>query len=363
MASLDPKGACGRSHETAPVHRPSPPSKDVRYRKPDALVTGSTHTDHRSARSPRRTPEEPARDNPILGPRTGMTRSQPSNPASAGASVRHKAPGSRPASTCPAQPPSKSEGASPRDGRGHHSVGKADRSNESDRTCRGALHQRGAARHAREARRRPQPRHTDRCQATTTTGCRKPGQRAQHATSHGTGTGARQQPTHTPQTPARSGGVQAEHAHKHTHPNIPARSGGAQPKPEPKHTHPQRTPQPGVPGYRRGAHTNAHRPQQPSQEWRGEAETRAQAHTPTPHTPARSGGVQAERAQENTHSPTTQLGEAGFSRDPSPSTHTQTAHPSQRWRSTSGARTRTHTHTPQHPSREWRGAAETRAQA
>ena len=139
-------------------------------------------------------------------------------------------------------------GASPKDGERHHGVGKADQSTRSDRTGRGAAHQRGATRHAREARRRPQPRHTDRCQVTTATGCRKPRQRAQHATNQGTGTGARQRPTNIPRTPARSGGLQAERAHKHTHPNTPARRGGAQPEPERKHTHPRRTPQPGVAG-------------------------------------------------------------------------------------------------------------------
>ena len=41
----------------------------------------------------------------------------------------------------------------------------------------------GATRHAREARRRPQPRHMDRC--------RKPGERAQQATNQGTSTGAK----------------------------------------------------------------------------------------------------------------------------------------------------------------------------
>ena len=48
-------------------------------------------------------------------------------------------------------------------------------------------------------------------------------------------------------------------------PNTPARSGGAQPKPEPKHTHTRRTPQPGVAGYKRSAHTNTHTFQHPSQ--------------------------------------------------------------------------------------------------
>ena len=132
------KGRCRRPHETAPVHRPSPLSNDGRYGKPDASVTGSTHANHRSARSPRPTPEGPARDNPIAGPGTGTTRSEPSAPASAGASGRHNEPGSWPASACPAQPPSKAGGASPRGGERQHGAGKADRSTESDRTARGA---------------------------------------------------------------------------------------------------------------------------------------------------------------------------------------------------------------------------------
>ena len=207
-------------------------------------MTGSTHDNHRSACSPRPTPEGPARDNPIAGPRTGTTRSEPSAPATAGTSGRQKEPGSRPASACPAQPPSKAGGASPRGRERHHGVGGADRSTERDRTGQGAAHQSGATRHAREARRRPQPRHTDRCQATTATGCRKTGRRAQHATNHGTGTGATQHQTNTPR--------------------------------------------------------------HPSQEWQCAAETRAQAHTPTPHTPARSGGVQAESAHKHAHTPTPQ---------------------------------------------------------
>ena len=154
--------------------------------------------------------------------------------------------------------------------------------------------------------------------------------------------------THTPHTPARSGGVQAEraahpsqegrgtsgvHTRTHKHPNTPARSGGAQPKPKPKHTHPRRTPQPGVAGYKRSGRTSTHTPQHPSQEWRSAAETRAQAHTPTPHTPARSGGVQAERAHKHTHTPTPRPGVAGRSRNPSPNTtrtSTQTPHNSRK---------------------------------
>ena len=43
IASSTRKGSCRRPHKTAPVHRPSPRSKDGRYRKPDASVIGSTH--------------------------------------------------------------------------------------------------------------------------------------------------------------------------------------------------------------------------------------------------------------------------------------------------------------------------------
>ena len=106
-------------------------------------MTGSTHANHGSARSPRPTPEGPARDGLIAGPRTGTTRSEPSAPASAGASGRHNEPGSRPASGCPAQPTSKAGGASPRGGERHHGVGKAYQSTESDRTGRGAAHHAG----------------------------------------------------------------------------------------------------------------------------------------------------------------------------------------------------------------------------
>ena len=367
-------------------------------------MTGSTHAHHRHARSPRPMPEGPARDSPIAGPRTGTTRSQPSAPASAGASGRHIEPGSRPASACPAQPPNKAGGTSPWDGERHHGVRKADRSAESDRTGRGAAHRSRATRHAVEARRQPQPRHTDRCQAATATGCRKPGQRAQPAPKHGTETGARQHQTYKPQTPARKVGYKqteqtdthtptpqpgeagcsrnsspSTHTHRahpsqqwrgtsgartqtHKHPNTSPRSGGAQPQAEPRRPRPDRRPQPGVAGYKRGAPTNTRTPQHASQQLRGAAETRARAHTPTPPTPARSCGVQAERAHRHTHtSPSAQPGVARRSRNPSPSTHTHTAHPSQEWRGTSGARPQTHT--PRHPSQEWRGAAATRALA
>ena len=179
------KGRCWRPHETAPVHPPSPLSDDGRYGKPDASVNGSTHANHRSAGSPRRTPEGPARDNPIAGPRTGTTRSEPSAPALAGASGNHNEPGSGPASACPAQPPSKAGDASPRAGERHHDDGKADRSTESDLTGRGAAHHAG-------------PRGTPERHATGhnqgTPGPSTPGMEGMHsAKDQGTRTGAKQQ--------------------------------------------------------------------------------------------------------------------------------------------------------------------------
>ena len=178
------KGRCGRPQETAPVHRQSPLSRHGRYGKPDASVTGSTH-----AKPPQRTQRKTEaggtqQGQPEGGPRTGTTRSKPSSPASAGASGRHKDPGSRPASLFPAQPPSKAGGDRLRCGGRHYGNGKADRSTSSGR---GAAHQRGATRHTKEAHGRPQPRHTDRCQATTATRCRKTGERAQRTTNRGTG--------------------------------------------------------------------------------------------------------------------------------------------------------------------------------
>ena len=277
VASSDPKGAVSASTRNSPG-APAESPVERRAVRETGRVSDRVHTRQTPPRTQPKTDAGGTRQGqPHRGAPNGYDAERASAPASAGASGRHNEPGSRPASACPAQPPSKSGGASSRVGERHHGDGKANRSTESDRTGRGAAHQRGATRHAREARRRPQPRHEDRCQATTATGCRKPGQRAQHTMNHGTGTGARQQPTHTPHTPARSG--------------------GAQPKPG------------------------------------------ARAHTPTTHTPARSGGVQEEHAHQHTHTQKPQPGVAGRSRNPSPSTHTHTAHPSQEWRGTRRART------------------------
>ena len=91
--------------------------------------------------------------------------------------------------------------------------------------------------------------------------------------------------THTAQPSQEWRGTSGVRTQAHTHPNTLARSGGAQPKTEPQHTHAQRTPQPGVAGYKRSGHTSTHRAQKP------------------------------------------QPGVAERSRNPSRSTHTHTTHP------------------------------------
>ena len=169
-------------------------------------MTGSTHANHRSTRSPRPMPEGPARDNPIAGPQTGTTRSQPSAPASAGASRRHNEPGSRQASACPAQPPSKSGGERPRGGKRHHGFRKVDRSTESDWTGRGAAQNAG-------------PRGTP----------------ERHAAGHNqaTGTGAKQQ------RPPGAANPDCAH-HIHTTTAREAVPSNTQPRGAPSKTHPRR---------------------------------------------------------------------------------------------------------------------------
>ena len=149
----------------------------------------------------------------------------------------------------------------------------------------------------------PEPKHTHphRAPVPGVARCTRSTHTAEHPSQEWRGAveiGAQTQ-TPTPRTHARSGWVQAERSGTHTQPNIPARSGGAQPKPEPEHTHPHPAPVPGVAGCKRSTHTAQH----PSQEWRGAAETRAQTHTPTPRTRARSGWVQAKHAQNPTPQP------------------------------------------------------------
>ena len=226
---------------------------------------------------------------------------------------------------------------------------------------------------------KPEPKHTHprRAPQPGVAGCKRSADTStytpQHPSQEWRAAGEKRAQTHTtsPHNPARSGGVHIERADKHkraptpqpgvagrnrnpipsthtyaarpsqegrgtsgartkahTHGNSPARSGGAQLKPESKHTHPRRTPLPGVAGCKRSAHTGRHKPRHPSQEWRGAAGTQTEPHTPTPHTPARSGRVQPERTHKRTHTPTLQPGVAGRSRNPNPTTtQTQTQAP------------------------------------
>ena len=185
------KGRCWRPHETAPMHRPSPPSNDGRYGKPDASVTNSTHANHRSASSPRPTPERPARDNPIAGPRTGTTRSEPSAPASAGPAAGTMSPVLGRPPRAPRSHPVKPGAQAPGVRKGTTASGKrtgvprATRPDEARRTTRGhEARQRGTppattkahgqvpgknGRHVPQTRRarttRNEPRHRNRCQA------------------------------------------------------------------------------------------------------------------------------------------------------------------------------------------------------
>ena len=177
---------------------------------------------------------------------------------------------------------------------------------------------------------KPEPKHTHprRAPKPGVAGCKRSAHTSTRQEWRGAAETRAQTRTPTARTQARSGGVQAERPHQHT-PGVAGCSGNPSPN---THTH--------------GAH--------PSQQWRGAsgaptpaharsggaaAETRAQTHTPTARTQARSGGVQA--APPHQHTP----GVAGCSRNPSPNTHTHGAHPSQEWRGVSGAPTPAHART------------------
>ena len=104
---------------------------------------------------------------------------------------------------------------------------------------------------------------------------------------------------HTTDSPTRRWReTDAAHARGHApqHPNLKR----AECRQNPTHTHTHTTP-PGVAGYKRSTHANTHTPQYPSQEWRGAAKTRAQAHTPTPHTGKEWRGTGGARTQTHTH--------------------------------------------------------------
>ena len=204
MASSDPQGEVSASTRNSPGAPTESPDKRRTVRE-TGYVSDRVHT-----RQPPQRTEGPARDNPIAGPQTGTMRREPSAPALAGASGWHHELGSRPASTCPAQPPSKTGGDSPLDGGRHHGDGKADLSSERNRTGRGAAHQPGAIRQARRAHCGPQLRHRTKCQATAAAGCRKPGQRSTST-----------QPGHGRRCQATSNQARSAHRNAPTPPEVP----------------------------------------------------------------------------------------------------------------------------------------------
>ena len=113
MAPSDLKGEVSASTQNSPgAAAESPVERQTVQetgRVSDRVHTHQTTAAHAAQDRSRRDPPGTAlsRD-----PRTGTTRSAPSALASAGVSGRHKEPGSRPASTCCAQPPSKAGGDS-----------------------------------------------------------------------------------------------------------------------------------------------------------------------------------------------------------------------------------------------------------
>ena len=224
------KGGCFLPDETAQVHVPWPSSKDGRYRKPHASVTGSTHAKLPQRMQPKTDAGGTRQGQPHREHQIGTTRSEPRAPASAGASGRHNEPGSRPASTCPAQSPTSPGSPSPWGGEGHHSVGKANLSTESNKTGRGAANNAGL-------RGTPERHAAAHKQGTTTDAKQQRFRGPQTREAHTTRTQPRQgstcQATANPHTKthARNSGVQAEREHKHRHPNAPATIGRVQPKP------------------------------------------------------------------------------------------------------------------------------------
>ena len=445
VASSAPKGAVSASTRNSPGAAAESPIKRRTVRE-----TGSVSDRVHKRKKPKRT--QPKTDTggtrqgkPHGGAPNGYDAERAQSPSLGGGQrqaqrVRFSA----------AQAPSKPGDASPWDGERHHSVGKADRGTEGDRTRRGATHQRGAGgtpeRHAaghnqgkwtgakqQQPSGAPNLEKAHNTQRTTAqaqvpenakpthhkpppgvAGYKRSAHKNTHTPTPQPGVAGRSQNlgpsthTHAAHPSQEWRGKSGAGTRTHKQPNTPARIGVAQPKPKPKHTHPRRSQEwRGTSGARtqtctpqhssqewRGAAQNpspnthnhtahpsqewrgtsearikTHTPQHPSQEWRGAAKTWAQAHTPTLHTPARSGGVKAERAHEHTNSPTPQPGSAWRSRNPSPSTHIHAAarsggvqaervhkraHPNTPARS-GGAqpktRAQTHTTTPHTPAR------------
>ena len=131
------KGRCRHPHETPPPHQLRPPWKDGRYGKLEAGVTGSAHGNPPQRTQPKTNTAATHQQQPHRGAPNGYDAEPTQRPCLGRASGGHNEPGSRLAFTGPVQPPSRSEGASPQGAEGHHGIGRADRSTESNRTGRG----------------------------------------------------------------------------------------------------------------------------------------------------------------------------------------------------------------------------------
>ena len=186
------KGRCRRPQETALVHRPSPPSNDGRYGKPDASVTGSTHANRRSARGPRPRRRDPPGTTPSRGPERVRRGASPASLLRRGPAAGTMSPVLSRPPRAPRSRPVKPGAKAPGVGKGTTASGKpigAPRAiglDEARRTTRGhEARQRGTPPATTEAQgqvpshngprvpqtrrartTRTEPRHMNRCQAT-----------------------------------------------------------------------------------------------------------------------------------------------------------------------------------------------------
>ena len=78
------KGRCLRPHETAAVHRPSPPSNNGRYGKADASVTESTHAKPPQRTQPRTGARGTHQGQPHRGAPNGYDAERPQRPCLGG---------------------------------------------------------------------------------------------------------------------------------------------------------------------------------------------------------------------------------------------------------------------------------------
>ena len=142
VASSDLQGEVLASTRNSPGAPAESPIEQRTVRETER-VSDQVHTRQPPQRTqPKTDRRDPPGTTPSRGPERVRRGASPA-PFLGGARGRYNEPGSRPASACPAQPPSKAGGASSQGGEKHHGVGKADQSTESDRTGRGAAHHAG----------------------------------------------------------------------------------------------------------------------------------------------------------------------------------------------------------------------------